>query len=91
MAECGLASLAMVASYHGHQLDMPAIRKRFPANLKGMTLQQLIELGDTLGLTSRALQCSINETHKLATLCILHWDLNYFVVLTKVSGRGAIC
>nr|WP_269844010.1 peptidase domain-containing ABC transporter [Colwellia chukchiensis] len=88
IAECGLASMAMVASFHGHQLDMPAMRKRFSANLKGMNLQQLIELGDNLGLASRALQCPIDEVHKLATPCILHWDLNHFVVLTKVSGKG---
>ena len=88
IAECGLASMAMVASYHGHKLDMPAMRKRFSANLKGMNLQQLIELGDSLGLASRALQCPIDEVHKLATPCILHWDLNHFVVLTKVAGRG---
>lgn len=88
VSECGLASMAMVASFHGHQLDMPAMRKRFSANLKGMNLQQLIELSDSLGLSSRALQCPIDEVHKLATPCILHWDLNHFVVLTKVSGRG---
>ncbi|TWX68492.1 peptidase domain-containing ABC transporter [Colwellia demingiae] len=88
IAECGLASMAMVASYHGHQLDMPAMRKHFSANLKGMNLQQLIELGDSLGLASRALQCPIEEVHKLATPCILHWDLNHFVVLTQVSGKG---
>lgn len=88
IAECGLASMAMVASYHGHKLDMPAMRKRFSANLKGMNLQQVIELGDSLGMASRALQCPIDETHKLATPCILHWDLNHFVVLTQVSGKG---
>ncbi len=89
MAECGLASMAMVASYHGHQLDMSAMRKHFSANLKGINLQQLIELGDSLGLASRALQCPIDEVHKLATPCILHWDLNHFVVLTQVSGKGS--
>ena len=36
IAECGLASMAMVASFYGHQLDMPAMRKRFSANLKGI-------------------------------------------------------
>ena len=89
IAECGLASIAMIACFHGHQLDMPAMRKRFSANLKGMNLQQLIELGDSLGLASRALQCPIDEIHKLTTPCILHWDLNHFVVLTKVSGEGS--
>jgi len=88
IAECGLASMAMVACYHGHKLDMPAMRKRFSANLKGMNLQQLIELGDSLGLASRALQCPFEEVHKLQTPCILHWDMNHFVVLTKVSGKG---
>ena len=49
IAECGLASMAMIASYYGHKLDLPAIRKRYSADLKGMNLQQLIELGDSLG------------------------------------------
>lgn len=88
IAECGLASMAMIANYYGHKLDMPAMRKRYSADLKGMNLQQLIELGDSLGLASRALQCPLDEVHKLATPCILHWDLNHFVVLTKVSGKG---
>ncbi len=87
IAECGLASMAMISSYYGHQLDTPAMRKRYSANLKGMALQQLIELGDNLGLASRALQCPIDEVHKLQTPCILHWDMNHFVVLTKVSGK----
>lgn len=89
IAECGLASMAMVASFHGHKLDMPAMRKRFSANLKGMNLQQVIEVGDSLGLASRALQCPVDEVYKLATPCILHWDMNHFVVLTKVSGKGS--
>ena len=70
IAECGLASMAMVAGFHGHKLDMPAMRKRFSANLKGMNLQQLIDLGDSLNLASRALQCPIDDVHKLATPCI---------------------
>lgn len=88
IAECGLASMAMIACFHGHQLDMPAIRKRFSASLKGMDLQQLMELADNLGLASRALQCPVDEAHKLLPPCILHWDMNHFVVLTKVSGKG---
>lgn len=89
VAECGLASMAMIASYHGHKLDMPAMRKRFSANLKGMNLQQLIELGDSLALASRALQCPIEDVSKLSLPCILHWDMNHFVVLTKITNKKA--
>ncbi|MCI2282925.1 cysteine peptidase family C39 domain-containing protein [Colwellia sp. MSW7] len=39
------------------------------------------------GLTSMAMSASF-YSHKLATPCILHWDLNHFVVLTKVAGKG---
>ena len=87
MAECGLACMAMIASYYGHKLDMPAVRKRYSANLKDMNLQQLIELGDSLGLASRALQCPIDEVNRLQLPCILHWDMNHFLILTKVSGK----
>jgi ATP-binding cassette, subfamily B, bacterial CvaB/MchF/RaxB len=76
IAECGLASMEMVASYYGHKLDMAAMRKRYSAELKGMNLQQIIELGDSFGLASRALQCPIDEVHKLQTPCILYWDMN---------------
>ncbi|MBM7073182.1 peptidase domain-containing ABC transporter [Shewanella sp. 202IG2-18] len=88
IAECGLASVAMVASFHGHKLDMAALRKRFTADLKGMNLQQMIDLGDKLGLASRALKCPIEEVGKLALPCVLHWDLNHFVVLTGVTKNG---
>lgn len=88
VAECGLASIAMIASYHGHILDMAAMRKRYSASLKGMDLQHIIDLCDSLGLASRALQCSIDEVHKLQTPCVLHWDMNHFLVLTNVSGKG---
>ncbi len=88
VAECGLACLAMVAGYYGHHLDMPAMRRRFSANLTGMNLKQLMDVADSLKLATRALQCPLEEAGKLATPCILHWDMNHFVVLTKVSGRG---
>ncbi|WP_394147718.1 peptidase domain-containing ABC transporter [Shewanella atlantica] len=88
MAECGLACMAMVATFHGHKLDMASLRKRFSANLKGMNLQQLIELGDSVGLASRALKCPIEDTGKLTLPCVLHWDMNHFVVLTGVTKRG---
>ncbi len=88
VAECGLASMAMIACYHGHQLDLPAIRKRMSVSSRGMNLQQLIELAEGFGLASRALQCPVSQTPKLTTPCILHWDMNHFMVLTKVSGKG---
>jgi ATP-binding cassette subfamily B protein RaxB len=37
-AECGLACMAMVANYHGHQLDLTTLRNRYSVSLKGANL-----------------------------------------------------
>lgn len=37
-AECGLACLAMISSYHGHRIDLNTLRRRHPVSLKGVTL-----------------------------------------------------
>ncbi|WP_028111428.1 peptidase domain-containing ABC transporter [Ferrimonas kyonanensis] len=87
VAECGLACLAMVASFHGKRLDLAAVRKRFSTGLKGMNLQQMIEVADSLGLASRALKCPLEEAGHLSLPCVIHWDMNHFVVLTKVTSK----
>ncbi|TLU67474.1 peptidase domain-containing ABC transporter [Thalassotalea litorea] len=88
IAECGLACIAMIASYFGHSLDMAAIRQRHSAGSSGMTLQQMIGLSEQLNLSCRALQCPLNDIRKLKLPCILHWDMNHFVVLTRVTQSG---
>lgn len=88
-SECALASLAMVANVHGLQLDLAELRRRFPVSLKGATLQQLISHSGSLNFSSRPLRLELDELTQLQMPCILHWDLNHFVVLKKV-GRRAI-
>ena len=48
-AECGLACLAMVASYFGYQADPAELRRRFGLSLKGATLKDLVRIADQLG------------------------------------------
>jgi ATP-binding cassette, subfamily B, bacterial CvaB/MchF/RaxB len=88
-AECGLACLAMVASAHGLETDLSSLRARFSLSLKGVTLADLVRMADTLHLQSRPLRAELDELVQLQTPCILHWDLNHFVVLVSVK-RGVI-
>ena len=88
-AECGLACLAMVASHHGMVLPLRELRRRFPLSLKGASLSRLLDVARRLGLTGRALRLELGELAQLRTPCLLHWDLNHFVVLEKANGRGA--
>lgn len=90
MAECGLASLAMVAAYHGHRLDLNGFRQRYALSLKGATVADLISIAGTLNLSCRPLRLELEHLRQLRLPCILHWDLNHFVVLKSVSRRSAV-
>ena len=86
-AECGLACLAMVASAHGLDTDLPTLRQRFSLSIKGVTLADLVRMAESLNLASRALRAELDELGQLQRPCILHWDLNHFVVLVGLA-RG---
>lgn len=88
LAECGLACLAMVACYHGHDVDLASLRRRFSISMKGATLKQLMKAAGDLGLESRPLRVELEHLAEVRTPCILHWDLNHFVVLKRASRRS---
>jgi ATP-binding cassette, subfamily B, bacterial CvaB/MchF/RaxB len=85
-AECGLACLAMVAGYHGHRIDLPSLRRRFPPSVRGVSMRGLIQTAAALHLSGRALRLELPQLAELRTPCILHWDLTHFVVLLRVRG-----
>ncbi|MGZ5572694.1 MAG: peptidase domain-containing ABC transporter [Usitatibacter sp.] len=89
-AECGLASLGMIASFHGHRIDLAGMRRRFTVSLKGATLAYLMQVAGRLHLAPRPLRLELEELSQLRAPCILHWDLNHFVVLKSVDARGAV-
>ena len=86
-AECGLASIAMIGCFYGHDLDLPSLRQRESLSLKGMTLTQLIAMAGRLDLTTRPLRVEMEHLRHLRTPCILHWDLNHFVVLKQATAK----
>ncbi len=89
-AECGLASLGMVACFHGHRIDLAGLRRRFTVSLKGATLAYIMQAAGRLHLAPRPLRLELDEMPQLRAPCILHWDLNHFVVLKSADNRGAV-
>src|SRR6188474_281012 len=87
-AECGLACLAMVASFHGHRIDLNTLRRRHPVSLKGVTLRGLIQTAAHLQLVCRPLRFEMENLPQLRLPAILHWDLSHFVVLKAVTRKA---
>lgn len=87
--ECGIACVAMVASYHGLRTDLAGMRLRLATSLKGVTLKHISQMAEALQMSARGVQVPLEGLGKLTLPAILHWDMNHFVVLTRVK-RGSI-
>ena len=84
--ECGIACVAMIASYHGFRTDLSAMRLRLAPSMKGVTLKHISAIADTMKLAARGVKVPLEVMGQLKLPAILHWDMNHFVVLTKISG-----
>ena len=89
-AECGLACLAMIAGHHGDSVEIGELRRRLSVSQKGVDLTRLVAMAQRLGFAARPVRLELGELHLLATPCILHWDLNHFVVLASVRGNSCV-
>jgi ATP-binding cassette subfamily B protein RaxB len=90
VAECGLASLTMIANYYGLDVDLGTMRRRFAPSLRGAALRTLIGVADRVGLVPRAVKLPLEQLPNLQVPCVLHWDMNHYVVLERVNGGKAL-
>ncbi|WP_312032616.1 cysteine peptidase family C39 domain-containing protein, partial [Vibrio crassostreae] len=89
-AECGVACLAMIADWHGYKVNLRHLRAKFGVTQHGMSLSRLIECAEEIKLSGRAVQLELDELKQLNMPCILHWNLNHFVVLKSVKGSKVV-
>jgi ATP-binding cassette subfamily B protein RaxB len=72
----------------GAPIDLALLRRKHPVSSRGLSLRDLIEIASSIGLAGRAVKCELEELRQLQRPSILHWGLNHFVVLQKVTSRG---
>lgn len=87
-AECGLASLAMVINFYGHKIDLTTLRRKFSISLKGASLKTIIDIAEKLDFATRPLRVELESIGEVRTPAILHWEMDHFVVLKKVTPQG---
>lgn len=90
ISECGLACLVMLAGYFGKRVDLAAARSIHEVTMDGMTLRNLVNAFEQVGMTSRASRVEIEDLHTITRPVILHWSFNHYVILIKVNRKGAI-
>lgn len=90
VAECGLACLAMVSAYYGNKCNLAGIRRHYSISQRGASLQQLMQLAQSMEMNTRALKLELKDLPKLQTPAVLHWDMNHFVVLKQVRRNTVL-
>jgi ATP-binding cassette subfamily B protein RaxB len=89
-AECGLVCLSMIATFFGYAIDPAELRRRYGLSMKGATLRELVTIADQLAMSARPVRLELEELPQLNVPCILHWDLNHFVVLKRSNRSGVV-
>lgn len=89
-SECALACLAMISGYFGHKIDITTLRNKYAISQHGVTLKDVIQIAEKMNISARAIRLELNEIGKLKLPAILHWNMNHFVVLKKVSSGKVI-
>lgn len=91
ISECGPVCVAMLAGYFGKHIDLAGLRvtcQRLGFSPQGTNLSELISLANELQLNGTALKGEVHELLDVRLPCILHWQLQHFVVLTKITRRN---
>ncbi|KRW25681.1 ABC transporter [Acinetobacter baumannii] len=86
-SECGLACLAMISSYYGHYETIFTLRQKYSVSIKGSSLRDLIKIAGKINLNSRPLRLEMDELSKLRLPCIIHINMDHFVVLVSVNKK----
>ncbi|GMM69733.1 peptidase domain-containing ABC transporter [Alteromonas sp. MTD1] len=86
-AECGLACLNMIAQFYGDKRDLTALRQQLCVSLRGATLKDVMHIATSMGFQTRALKIEMDDLSSLTCPAILHWNMNHFVVLTRVKNK----
>ncbi|MFK7891213.1 MAG: peptidase domain-containing ABC transporter [Granulosicoccus sp.] len=85
--ECGLACLAMVASYHGYKTDLASLHQKNLCVARGTRLADLMQMASRIKMAGRPVKADMHELYRLQLPAVLHWDFNHYVVLTRVGSR----
>ncbi|MEO5844483.1 MAG: peptidase domain-containing ABC transporter [Caldimonas sp.] len=88
--ECGLACLAAISAYFEGEAGLVEIRQHAVSSGRGETLLELRNLAERIGLGARGVQVGVEALAQLALPAILHWDMNHFVVLERVTRSGIV-
>lgn len=88
--ECAAASLGMVLAYYGKYIPLETIREDCDVSRDGSTAVNIMKAARNYGLKADAYRFEPSELREEGEFpCVIHWNLNHFVVLKGFKGGRA--
>lgn len=88
--ECGAACLDMICAYYGKWIPLERVRLDCGVSRDGSSALQIIRAARGYGLEARGIRTEPDALRDKGSFpCIVHWELNHFVVLRGFKGGCA--
>ena len=85
--DCGAACLAMLCRHYGIPITLGKLRELANVTTEGATLDSLARVGETLGFTTRGMQCTYDSLLGFELPFIVHWEGYHYVVVYGISSE----
>jgi subfamily B ATP-binding cassette protein HlyB/CyaB len=83
--DCGAACLAMLCRHYGIAITLGKLRELANVTTQGATLESLARVGETLGFSTRGMQCTYDSLLGFELPFIVHWEGYHYVVVYGIS------
>ncbi|MBQ1675430.1 MAG: NHLP family bacteriocin export ABC transporter peptidase/permease/ATPase subunit [Oscillospiraceae bacterium] len=88
--ECGAACLAMVLAYYGKWMPLEQVRVDCGVSRDGSKAGNMMKAARSYGLEAKGYRMDVEAIRGMGIFpCIIHWNLNHFVVLCGFRGSHA--
>jgi ATP-binding cassette subfamily B protein len=84
--DCGAACLAMICKHYGIGMTLGKLRELANVTTQGATLDSLARTGESVGFTTRGVQCTFDTLRGFDLPFIVHWEGYHYVVVYGVSS-----
>lgn len=85
--DCGAACLAMICKQYGVSMTLGKLRDMANVTTEGATLDSLAKVGESLGFTTRGVQCTFDSLRGFELPFIAHWEGYHYIVVYGISKR----
>jgi len=83
--DCGAACLAMICRHYNIPMTLGKLRELANVTREGATLDSLARVGESLGFTTRGVQCTYQALLGFEVPFIAHWEGYHYIIVYGLS------